>query len=325
MNLTTSPGDSLEVQSQRIVTQISGATALHVEKVNAGAMTFKYSVESAHGQRFVVRFYPENRASVVNYEPDVMRLCRERGMRVPEVVASSKTGPPASLNYMVYRMIPGISMQARMASLSQPSLGRICRELIDELRVLNEIRIDGFGDLVDSGRAQFDSWLSFVEKTFADGLAFARTHALLPATLIENVELIGRNLPRFSSAGGPTLSWGDISPGNVIIGEGDEIAGLIDFEGVLSADFHLNLGYLRARYAGSSFYHALADVWPDANLEETSARAALYVIVRALRLAPFALEPMPTGLPRQALETFLPGLAGAVDESVRWIGKTPRV
>ena len=316
-------GDSLQVEADRIVTEISGAKASHVARVDTGVMTLKYSVESCHGHHFIVRFYPQDRGSVVTYEPDVMRRCRERGMRVPEVMASSQTGPPARLEYMVYRAIPGISMQDRLAALSQHSLSRICAELIDELRVLNDIEIDGFGDLVDGYRARFDSWLSFVEKTFVDGLAFARAQSLLPRQLLNDVDLIGQHLGRFLYTGQPSLSWGDISPGNVILGEGDQIAGLVDFEGILSADFQLNLGFLRARYAGSNFYKIVAEHWPDRRDEVASARSALYVIIRALRLVPYALEPLPTGINREDLETFLPGLTGAVDESLRWIGETP--
>jgi aminoglycoside phosphotransferase (APT) family kinase protein len=321
MNWTTNSGDPLRIEAERIVTQFSGTKPVQVTRVDAGVMTFKYCVESWGGHRYIVRFYPQNRGAVVRYEPAVIRLCRERGMRVPKVIASSQTGPKASLEYMVYRMIPGTSMQSRLVSISQQSLRRICAELIDELRILNEIEIDGFGDLVDSGRAKFGSWLSFVERTFVDGIAFARAQDVLPRILLDQVELIGQHLERFTYSGPPSLSWGDVSPGNVIIGEGDEIAGLIDFEGVLSGDFHLSLGFLRARYAGSSFYKTVAESWPDGHDEATSARSALYVIVRALRLASFALEPLPTGIQRDRLETFLPGLNDAVDESLRWIGE----
>jgi aminoglycoside phosphotransferase (APT) family kinase protein len=323
MNLPPKDCDELQGEAERIVTEILGAKASQATRINAGAMTFKYSVDAANGQRFVVRFYPQNRASVVNYEPDVMRLCRERGMRLPEVIASSANGPAAVLEYMVYKMIPGVPMQTRLPSLSQESLSRVCEELIQEVLILNEIKIDGFGDLMDSGRAPFDSWLSFVRGTFVDGLAFARTHSLLPGILLDDIDLIGQHLGRFSYTGAPSLSWGDISPGNIIISEGDEIAGLIDFEGVLSADFQLNLGFLRARYAGSDFYITMADKWPARNDEAAFARSALYVIVRALRLTLYALESLlPAGAERQPLESFLPGLTHAVDDCLRWIGKS---
>jgi aminoglycoside phosphotransferase (APT) family kinase protein len=321
MNRTANNNDFLRADAERIVAQVSGATIARVTRVDAGVMTFKYFVKSWQGHHYVVRFYPRNRGAVVRYEPDVIQLCHKHGMRVPEVIASSRTGPTASLEYMVYRMIPGISMQAGLASFSPRSLSRICRGLIDQLRLLNEIKPDGFGDLVDCRQAWFDSWFSFVGHAFGDGIACARAQSLLSPVLLDAVELIGQHLGRFQYVGRPSLCWGDISPENVIVGEGGEIAGLVDFEGVLGCEFHLNLGYLRARYAGSRFYTTFAELWPGGCHEAISARSALYVIVRALRLMSHGREPLPTGILRERLDIFLPGLEEAVDESLKWIGQ----
>src|SRR5437868_2572025 len=82
---------------------IGRATA--AERIQRGVMTFKYTVVSGGGARFIVRFYPPGREDVVEYEPDVVRRCRSGGLRVPEVIADSRSGPPAPLAYMAYRMI----------------------------------------------------------------------------------------------------------------------------------------------------------------------------------------------------------------------------
>lgn len=319
MNPTTDSGSSLRADAKRIVTQVSGEAITQVTRVATGVMTFKYFVESADGHRYVVRFYPRERAAVVGYEPDVVRRCRAHGMRVPEVLASSRTGPKASLQYMIYKMLPGISLDLRLAVLTPQALSRICSGLIAELRVLNGIEISGFGDLVDGTRARFDSWLSFVGRTFIVGVAAARAQSLLPSKLLDAVNLIGQNLDRFAYAGQPALCWGDISPQNIIVSEDEELVGLVDFEGVLGAEFDLHLGYLRAKYAGTDFYSTLAAAWPGGRDKAASARAALYALVRALRLVPHGRAPLPTGIQREPLEIFLPGLKEAIDESLRWL------
>lgn len=281
-------------------------------------MTFKYFVETAKGDRYVVRFYPQNRKAVVAYEPDVIRRCRGRGMRVPEVVTTSTTGPAAALEYMVYRMIPGESLELRLSFLNQQSLNRICSNLVNELLLLKEIKIEGFGELVSDTRASFPSWLSYVTQTFTEGIRSARSHHLLPLPLIDDIDFVHSNLDKFNYPGRPSLCWGDMSPQNIIV-DGNELVGLIDFEGVLSAEFDLSLGYLRARYAGTDFYSTLAEHWPGGKDNATSARAALYVLVRALRLLSYGNEPLPTGIPREQLSTFLPGLEDAVRETHKCI------
>jgi hypothetical protein len=311
--------DTLHADAQRIVTQICGTDADRVSRMNAGVMTFKYLV-SLPAKDYIVRFYPPGREHVVAYEPDLINRCRERGMRVPKVIASSRTGPMASLQYMAYEMVPGVPLSGRLPALSEGCLSRICSTLIDELRFLERVEISGFGELIESTWAASESWLSFVKQTFADGIEFVRDQSLLPLKVINGLDSIGQRIDSFSYTGTSALCWGDISAENIIVSEDQEIAGLLDFEGVLGAEFDLNLGYLRARYSGSKFYSTVARCWPGA-CETTSARSALYVLVRALRLSLHTCQPLPTGTPRTPLETFLPGFKEAFEECLMWIGE----
>ena len=301
----------LHSDAQRIIAAVSAQQVIEISAVDAGVMTFKYFVTTTNGDRYVVRFYPSTRKAVVAYEPDLVRRCREVGMRVPEVVTTSTTGPRAALEYMAYRMLPGESLELRLSFLNQQSLDRICASLVRELLLLKEIEIEGFGELVSDKRAGFPSWFAFMTQTFTDGLRSARAQNLLPPALINDIDFVFSNLDKFNYIGRPTLCWGDVSPQNIIVSD-NEFVGLIDFEGVLSAEFDLSFGYLRARHAGTPFYSSFANHWPGAKDNATSARAALYVIVRALRLLLHGREPLPTGIPRERLDIFLPGLEDAI-------------
>jgi len=308
----------LHSDAQRIIAAVSAQPVIEISEVAAGVMTFKYFVKTATGDRYVVRFYPHTRKRVVAYEPDLIRRCREGGMRVPEVVTTSATGPAGALEYMAYRMVPGESLELRLSFLNQQSLNRICRNLMKELLLLKEIEIEDFGELVSDKRAGSPSWLSFMTQTFTEGIRSARSQNLLPSALINDIDFVRSNLNKFYYIGRPTLCWGDISPQNIIV-DGNEFVGLIDFEGVLSAEFDLSFGYLRARYAGTGFYSTFADHWPGGKDHATSARAALFVLVRALRLLSHGREPLPTGIPREPLNTFLPGLEDAIYETHKCI------
>src|SRR5688572_4200181 len=98
---------SLPGEASRIVAELLGCKVDSVEILHQGLMTFKFLVETEHGQRVIVRFYPPRRKSVVNQEPDLLARCRLAEIPVPRVIGDSRTGPPSKLAYVVYYMIEG--------------------------------------------------------------------------------------------------------------------------------------------------------------------------------------------------------------------------
>ncbi|HYK01022.1 MAG TPA: phosphotransferase [Thermoanaerobaculia bacterium] len=279
-------------------------------------MTFKYTVVSGGGARFIVRFYPPGREDVVEYEPDVVRRCRSSGLRVPEVVADSRSGPPAPLAYMAYRMIDGIALRDRLADLADREMHSVCASVAEQMRAMAEVRIDGYGDLTSAHEAQYTTWQSFIRAAFEDGIAAAGRRMLLEDALIDTLRTVCDHLDRFAAPETPVLTWGDLSPDNIIV-QGGRLAGLIDFEGVLGGEPELNLGYVRARYRETPFYEALLAHWPCVDHDQP--RTALYVVVRGLRLLIHRHELLPTGERRQATESFLSDFAAAVNELRAWI------
>jgi aminoglycoside phosphotransferase (APT) family kinase protein len=304
--------DTLRDDAANIVARVTGQPIAQTTKINSGVMTFKYAVQTALGEIFIARFYPPERALVVKYEPDVIRRCNLHGLKVADLVADSRDGPVATLEYMIYRMIPGAAMETRIASLSAGTIERICRALVEQMLLLSEIEVIGFGDLEGGERARFASWRSFVEQAFADALVQNN----VPPALRYAVERIRDGLDRFAFGGSASFAWSDISPGNIILDANDEFAGFVDLESVLAAEPLLAYGYFRARYDGTRFFAILSSSWPKFARCE-GARAALYGLIRALRLLPHAYRALPTGEPRDRLESFLPGLHNALDELLR--------
>lgn len=308
--------DTLPAEAANVAELVTGQEIVRVTRIESGVMTFKYVVETVHGERFITRFYPSERAGVIKYEPDILLRCKSHGMQVAEVVADSRTGPRATLEYLLYRMIPGVSMTSRIGSLSEHSLDQIGYTLKDQVRLLGDIQTLGFGDFVDGQTARLASWRSFVEEAVEVGLA----QDSLPERLRRTTELLLGDIDKFSFDGSPSLAWGDLSPDHVILDANDEFAGLVDFEAVLSVEPLLTYGYFRARYDQTPFSPAFANIWPKAN-EPESGRAALYAVVRALRLWPHTGKPLLTGGSRDRIENILPGLNSAIGELLRLLGR----
>jgi aminoglycoside phosphotransferase (APT) family kinase protein len=300
-----------------IASQVAGEGVRAVRPIRVGVMTHKYEVTNASGEKLVVRFYPPARSLVLNYEPDILRRCRAHGMRVPELIADSRNGPSAALAYMVYRMLPGTSLQERLGQIGPRQLGALCADVVAQLEQLAELPMNGFGDVLSGQHARSGSWHEFMRDAFERGLEVARDANVLDRHLLKAFGGIERNLDRFDEPRQAVLAWGDLSPENIIVDEHGRFVGLIDFEGVVSAEIDLGLGFLQARYAGTAFYRQMAYNWPAKRSEQP--RVELYVVVRALRLLRHAREPLPTGVARDPIEVALPNLRPAATRVVAWL------
>jgi aminoglycoside phosphotransferase (APT) family kinase protein len=229
----------------------------------------------------------------------------------------SRTGPDAPLTYLVYRMIPGVSMQSRLGRLSERDLLQIFRTLLQQIDALARIPVAGFGDLRGAGHGAFASLQAFVAAALKDGLSAIGAKRELSPTMIRQIQSIGAAVQELGFQERPSLCWGDISPDNIILDDRDQLVGLVDFEGALAAEHELHLGFLRSRYFGTAVYEAFVSSW-QRGYGPATPRAALYVVLRALRLLPYAHLPLPTGVPRKALLSFLPGLRSAIEEASAW-------
>jgi aminoglycoside phosphotransferase (APT) family kinase protein len=282
-------------------------------------MTIKFEVSVISHEAFIVRLYPTSRSSVVKYEPELLIRCREYGVRSPEVIAFSPPGPLCPLGYVIYRMIPGIPLARRAHHLNDRAIRRIAANVVDEVEKLAHVPITGFGELITSRMAEHADWEAFMRDVLYAALDKHSIGAVMAQRLSLARGAIAASLGRFEPVTNPELCWGDISPDNIILDDYDEVNGIIDFESVMAAEPALNDGYLRARFANSTFYKSFASRL--AARQRGEPRSALYAVVRALRLAAYASEALPTGLKRDPIEAVLPGLNNAIDELLCWTSR----
>ena len=297
-----------------IVREVTGASPKGVERIRRGVMTFKWRVALTDQEAYVVRMYPASRAHVVNYEPDVFRRCREKGIPLPQTICDSRTGPEAPLAYVVYVMVAGTPLSERLNSLSATSMERVAQELVTYLQLLQSVPVQGYGELVSGDTAGFSSWAEFVHASFSKGLSRARSCHLLPAEDIAKLNTPGAELEHLDMPETCGLAWGDLSTDNILIGSEDKISGLLDFEGVLAADFMANLGYCFAGYYRTQFLESILRVWPVPLTESAWHTVRLYAILRAVRILEHAHEPLPAGCMRSDIKALLPGFRAALDE-----------
>jgi hypothetical protein len=107
---------------------------------------------------------------------------------------------------------------------------------------------------------------------------------------------------------------------NLIVQPADSLVGVVDFEGVLSADALLGLGYCYAAYGPTGFFGDLAHAWATPLSDNETRRVEMYAVLRGVRLARFAHLPLPTGGPREPVEKRFPGFVMALRSLVDWSG-----
>jgi hypothetical protein len=210
-------------------------------------------------------------------------------------------------------MIPGTTLVEAAPHITAQQMHDLAAALSGQIALLGEVALDGYGKLIDAYTAEYRRWSDFVVPSLEAGLGALRAGADLPQIGIRQLERIAGFAHEVAPGTRGGLAWGDVSPENILIGEDGSLAGLIDFEGVLSADARLTFGYAYARFYGSDFL---------AQLLEASGRAAdagwlravrFHAVLRGVRLLRHAGQPLPTGHPRMPLTEVLPGFVPAFE------------
>ena len=302
----------LEESACFLVRKITGGKMVEAHEIKIGIMTFKFLVTLSTGQKYIVRFYPRSRSFVVRYEPDIIGRCQAAGLPAPEVICDSRNGPRTELEYMIYPFINGTSLSEVYSSLEEAARMKIADQLVPLIAKISEIALEGFGELLDGQRAKLNSWSEFLEQTCHTGIVSARRYGLFSERDICNLESLLPELTSLPPLQSGRLVWGDISLENLIVEKDGSIAGILDFEGALSGDHLVNLGFCHARCYGTGFFEALIRAWPERFSEDQQRNIKLYSLLRALRLAKFAHLPLPTGVPSDRIINVLPGFGPAL-------------
>ena len=309
--------DSDDIRIGAAADVVSGLTGAHVvssEEIRRGYMNFKCRVRTEAGDDVMVRFYPRARSALVNFEPDLVARCHRAGIPVAQCIGDSRTGPPAPFAYMAYRRIEGETLTDRMSSLGSSQAHSLAKELVHCLHGLGAVEFDGVGDLMSGTTANAASWETFVEDAMSLGLDSVHRHRLLAPQILSDLEqVVRRGPPPERQQSAARMVWGDINFENILVASDGTLAGLIDFEGSLSGDPMATLGYALAAQGPSSFLGNVIATWPGFDAACDHAVVAWYGLLRAMRLAPYAHLPLPTGLPRDPLVKIFPGLTSAIE------------
>jgi aminoglycoside phosphotransferase (APT) family kinase protein len=179
----------------------------------------------------VVRFLADDRR--METERRLLEVVGAAGIPVAEVLWAEVEPVPV----FVQRRLPG-----RMLADVEPT-DTACRSVAEMLRLIHTVPIArGFGllgpDLAGSA-ARLSTWFVDLVRTEVDALDDATGDRRLLddalARLDDARDLLDRQVPR--------LAHGDVQPFNVLIGDDDQVAGVLDWEAAKSGPPAFDLGW----------------------------------------------------------------------------------
>ena len=144
------------------------------------------------------------------------------------------------------------------------------------------------------------TWFQFLNQSINTAKNYCKSnHLLLKPQLFSELHKFASSL----KINDPKLIWSDFSTDNIIVKSDGSLSGFIDFEGLLSGDPILGIGYFKAHQSETEIYKMVSQAF---GLNLHNRLVDFYSIIRWCRLLPYQAQSLPNGEKRMPLATFLP-------------------
>jgi aminoglycoside phosphotransferase (APT) family kinase protein len=314
MTTAQSEWEAALATAHAIVARIIPNGRARMTRLDGGIMNIMFLAQERKYGKFVVRVYPRRRSKNENFEPDILRRLRSAGCAVPEVFDSFEATTTRPRACLVYKYIEGTPLVLRLGVMSSRELKYLAKEIVEQLLRIKDVRVHRFGNLIDGNTAAEIRASEFIEGSIKSCVeSCAKTGALDNLTLSRLAALAGAGVPIWAKFDG-ALGWGDLSAANVIVDDSNRLAGLVDFEGTFALHSALSVGYLYALGPQDPLYVAVVEQFRRAGTELDNETVSFCAVLRAVRMARYAGQDLPTGIQQREIFEVLPGAATALDE-----------
>ena len=261
-----------------------------------GVMTDKYSF-CHQDQKYIIRCFQSYRHNQSEIEYRYLNLFHERNIKAPKPFKySTSTSTP----FVIYEMLEGKPLSDCYKSLAPNTQISLCKEIASNYLDISTIQNNGFGRIQTFKKFSNDSWISFIMQVIENAETMAEKKGDVSLKhCCKRMRKYALNIPESS----PDLIWSDFSSDNIIVDEYGKLAGFIDFEGLLSGDPILGIGYMYAHETNLDLISKLMNAF---GITLNSERIAFYSLIRWCRLMPYQHLPLLNGEEREPLRKFLP-------------------
>lgn len=271
-----------------------------IETIKQGVMTDTYKVKIGDGF-IAVRCYPKGREWLANVEYEYLIEFQKKGIKAPIPIALSNQD--SSVSYLIYKWIEGRTLREVCNNLSSEELTHICEEILLNYNLISCIPSSKYGRVIKDRQYEHPSWRHFLKYEIdASRKYFLKEHDYHHACICNGLYSFADLIPEPDC----NLVWSDLSLDNIIINDDNQLAGFIDFEGLISGDPLLGFGYLKSQEPNEQITKKLIELHTQQLDKEIEKRIDFYSVFRYIRLAPYSKYDTPNGSARTSLDSFLP-------------------
>lgn len=178
----------------------------------------------------------EHGASRFAGEALAYRMLQPLQIPVPRVLASGRTAGAAPRDYLLMTKVPGDTVKASAASLSEAQQSGLAREFATALAHINTVMLPAFGRLRYLQSTPLSRWVDWTDDFYMRYITRAQAVQAADSTLLAEISdayAVTRLL--IVAANTPRLIHTDAHFDNVMQADG-HLTGILDFEWALSGD-----------------------------------------------------------------------------------------
>ena len=289
-----------------IILEQFGEPPAEMEPIEMGVMTFKYKVK-VNNDFYMLRIYPPANTTRTDIEYQIMHHLFTMGCKVPEPV---KYNNDEGIHWLLYKYIEGQPLSVLLAGLTPAEVDLVAGQILDNMLHFTKEPVQGFGFLL-LAEGTFPHWKDFLLDAVARGsLHLSAIKEFDQSTITALLDFAKKQIAQLHFEN-PCLVWSDFSQGNIII-HNKNLAGFVDFEGCVSGDPLMSLGYLFAIEGHSVFFESVW-LYYKKHFEATFEQIIFYTIIRLFRLSKYFNNTFPTGINRDPLMVYFKGVPIAVE------------
>lgn len=295
-----------------IIRHATGKEVITFEPIPIGVMTYKTLCKTKDNFKYILRVYPHGREDVLEKELQIIARCRELGLSVPNIIATSLNGPDIGLRYFVYPRIEGMMLSSYLKT-KNPKIDYIGNQLIAIFDKLSSLQIKNSGELINGYSANYSYWSEFLADSIENGRNAFYNSNCIPKEKVRQVEDMVISYLKTPITSDNYFIWGDTGIDNILVEKNGKISGLIDFESCLSGPKNCTLGYFLNTLTPKIKTHESLANHLVSKSNALNEEIYSFSLLRAYRLAKFINRPLPTGIKRDLLIDIFPGLKWASD------------
>lgn len=277
-----------------------GWNDITLEYINKGVMTDIYKMHTKT-KKYVVRCYPNPRRWLAEVEYSYLIDFAKKGIKAPLPVCINRT--EGKIAYLIYEWVEGETLNDKFTTLNENELKNICIEVISNYQEINKIKVDKYGG-VNRGRInEYNSWSHFLKAEIEKSRKYFKQTKKIKYIKICNGLFDYVDKIKEPS---PCLVWSDFSFDNIIISKDNHLAAFIDFEGMMSGDPLLGIGYILSHSSPTHPFTRL--ILEQYNIDrdvEVKKTLDFYAVFRYIRLSPYTNFNTPNNTIREPLDVFL--------------------